>query len=89
MRVHKEVSEMPAMQIEAKRGRRKVFLAVLLLVGLATCLTACRGFFGQAPIAVLVVTPTTDEEVPVAGHVHVSHSNDPDGTITELRPRLR
>jgi len=52
------------------------------LVSLATCLTACRGFFGQAPIAVLVATPTTDQEVPVQVTFTISGSTDPDGTIT-------
>ncbi|MCK4600652.1 hypothetical protein KAU37_12700, partial [Candidatus Bipolaricaulota bacterium] len=49
-------------------GRRggKPLIAVLLLIGLMVGLTACRGFFGQAPIALLVVTaPADDQEVPV------------------------
>jgi len=48
------------------------------MVGLA----ACRGFFGQAPIALLVITtPADDQEVPVTGTFDISGSNDPDGTI--------
>jgi len=65
-------------------GRRggKPLIAVLLLIGLMVGLTACRGFFGQAPIALLVVTaPTDDQEVPVTVTFDISGSTDPDGTI--------
>jgi len=65
-------------------GRRggKPLIAVLLLIGLMVGLAACRGFFGQAPIALLVVTaPTDDQEVPVTVTFDISGSTDPDGTI--------
>jgi Tol biopolymer transport system component len=66
----------------ADRGPWKPLVAVLLLVSLTAGLTACRGFFGQAPIALLDVDPRTDEEVPVEVLFDISGSNDPDGTIT-------
>ncbi len=73
---------MPAMGSAADRGPWKPLVAVLLLVSLTAGLTACRGFFGQAPIALLDVDPRTDEEVPVEVLFDISGSNDPDGTIT-------
>ncbi|MCX6095440.1 MAG: PKD domain-containing protein [Candidatus Bipolaricaulota bacterium] len=73
---------MPAMESAADRGPWKPLVAVLLLVSLTAGLTACRGFFGQAPIALLDVNPRTDEEVPVEVLFDISGSNDPDGTIT-------
>jgi Tol biopolymer transport system component len=48
-------------------------------------LAACRGFFGQAPIALLIITaPADDQEVPVAVTFDMSGSNDPDGTIASF-----
>jgi Tol biopolymer transport system component len=44
-------------------------------------LAACRGFFGQAPIALLVKDAAGDQEVPVTITFDISGSNDPDGTI--------
>jgi len=44
-------------------------------------LAACRGFFGQAPIALLVTNAAGDQEVPITITFSVSGSNDPDGTI--------
>jgi len=73
---------MPAMESAADRGPWKPLVAVLLLVSLTAGFTACRGFFGQAPIALLDVDPRTDEEVPVEVLFDISGSNDPDGTIT-------
>lgn len=74
---------MPATGEMAARGRVKPLLTVLLLIGLLVGLTGCRGFFGQAPIALLVVTlPAADSEVPIEVTVDISASNDPDGTIT-------
>jgi len=73
---------MPAMGSAADRGPWKPLVAVLLLVSLTAGLTACRGFFGQAPIALLDANPRTDEEVPVEVLFDISGSNDPDGTIT-------
>jgi len=48
-----------------------------MTVGLA----ACRGFFGQAPIALLVTDTAGDQEVPITITFDISGSNDPDGTI--------
>jgi len=73
---------MPATRNTAARGNAKLLIAVLLLIGLMVGLAACRGFFGQAPIALLVVTaPTDDQEVPVTVTFDISGSTDPDGTI--------
>lgn len=68
---------------DASGGKRwKPLLAVLVVIGLMMGLAACRGFFGQAPIALLVVRPTDDEEVPVEITFDIAGSTDPDGTIT-------
>ncbi|MCK5247785.1 PD40 domain-containing protein, partial [Candidatus Bipolaricaulota bacterium] len=44
-------------------------------------LAACRGFFGQAPIALLVTDTAGDQEVPITITFDISGSTDPDGTI--------
>jgi Tol biopolymer transport system component len=44
-------------------------------------LAACRGFFGQAPIALLVIDAAGDQEVPITITFDISGSNDPDGTV--------
>jgi len=72
---------MPAKGNTATRGKRKVFITALLLIGLMVGLAACRGFFGQAPIALLTYTPPTDTEVPVTVTFDISASSDPDGAI--------
>ena len=73
---------MPATRSAARKNRLKHFIAVLLLLGLMVGLAACRGFFGQAPIALLVVTlPADTQQVPVTVTFDISGSNDPDGTI--------
>ncbi|MEA3238301.1 MAG: PKD domain-containing protein, partial [Candidatus Bipolaricaulota bacterium] len=72
---------MPATGNTATRGKRKVLITALLLIGLMVGLAACRGFFGQAPIAVLTYTPPTDTEVPVTITFDISGSSDPDGAI--------
>jgi Tol biopolymer transport system component len=73
---------MPATRDTAARGKGKLLITAFLLVGLMVGLAACRGFFGQAPIALLVITvPTDDQEVPVTVDFDISGSNDPDGTI--------
>ncbi len=54
-----------------------LLLAVLLGFGLA----ACRGFFGQAPIALLTFDTGGDAEVPVTISFDIGGSNDPDGVI--------
>ncbi len=59
-----------------------VWLTIALMLCLMVGLAACRGFFGQAPIALLVITtPADDQEVPVTVTLDISGSNDPDGTI--------
>ncbi|MEA3238667.1 MAG: PKD domain-containing protein, partial [Candidatus Bipolaricaulota bacterium] len=73
--------QMPATGNTATRGKRKVLITALLLIGLMVGLAACRGFFGQAPIALLTYAPITDEEVPVTVDFDISGSNDPDGNI--------
>jgi len=50
------------------------------MVGLA----ACRGFFGQAPIAILWIDNGGDTEAPVTVTFDISDSNDPDGTIASF-----
>ena len=72
---------MPATGNTATRGKRKVLITALLLIGLMVGLAACRGFFGQAPIALLTYTPPTDTEVPVTITFDISGSSDPDGAI--------
>ncbi len=70
---------MPAAGTRKKRIRY-LLIVMMALVTLAG-ISACRGFFGQAPIAVLVVKPTTDHEAPVTITFDISGSTDPDGTI--------
>ena len=72
---------MPATGNTATRGKRKILITALLLIGLMVGLAACRGFFGQAPLALLTYTPITDTEVPVTVTFDISQSNDPDGNI--------
>ncbi len=67
----------------AKAGPRNsrlaaaICLVTLMVMGLA----ACRGFFGQAPIALLVTDAAGDFEVPITITFDISGSTDPDGTI--------
>jgi PKD repeat protein len=57
-------------------------MVLLLLIGLSVGLSACRGFFGQPPIALLeILVPADDEEAPVTVTFDMSGSNDPDGVI--------
>ncbi len=74
---------MPATRITASRRGKRLLIAVLLLVGLMLGLAACRGFFGQAPIASLLfeIVPAGDTQVPVTVQFDISASTDPDGTI--------
>jgi len=60
---------------------RKKLLAGMLLLGLAIGLSACRGFFAQAPVAVLKYTPEGLYEAPITVTFDLSDSTDPDGTI--------
>ncbi len=77
---------MPAARNSTGRSRARPILAIglsiAIVLGLMLGLAACRGFFGQAPIALLVITaPIDDQEVPIAVTCDISGSNDPDGTI--------
>ncbi len=73
---------MPATGNKKRKYLLIAILALLMLVGVS----ACRGFFGQAPIAILVVhQPTNDNEVPVTITFDISSSNDPDGTISSYK----
>jgi len=72
---------MPATGNTATRGKIKVLITALLLIGLMVGLAACRGFFGQAPIALFTYTSPTDTEVPVTITFDISASSDPDGAI--------
>ncbi|MFC2082073.1 PKD domain-containing protein, partial [Candidatus Bipolaricaulota bacterium] len=65
----------------ARMGGGKLVAALLLVTALVIGLAACRGFFGQAPIALIVVDVGGDDEVPVTVGFDISGSNDPDGTI--------
>ena len=68
-------------------GNRKKRIKYLLIVMMALVtlagISACRGFFGQPPIAVLVIhrQPANDNEPPVKIVCNISGSTDPDGTI--------
>jgi PKD repeat protein len=59
---------------------RKV-LAGMLLLAVPLVLSACRGFFTQAPVAVLDYTPEGTFEAPITITFDLSGSQDPDGTI--------
>ncbi|MBU0595932.1 PKD domain-containing protein [Candidatus Bipolaricaulota bacterium] len=65
----------------AQMGSGKLVAALLLVTALVIGLAACRGFFGQAPIALIVVDIGGDDEVPVMVGFDISGSNDPDGTV--------
>jgi len=53
----------------------------MLLLGLAIGLSACRGFFTQAPVAVLDWAPKGTYEAPITITFDLSNSQDPDGEI--------
>ena len=61
---------------------RKKIVAGMLLLAVAIGLSACRGFFTQAPIAVLTWTPEGAYEAPITITFDLSGSHDPDGEIT-------
>jgi len=61
--------------------KRRLVTALLLVALLGAGLAACRGFFGQAPIALLTAGAGGDGEVPVTITFDISGSNDPDGVI--------
>ena len=82
--VPKEVYEMSALTRAASWGGGKQLTAFCLMAALAVGLVACRGFFGQAPIAFMVPDDGGDTEVPVTVTFDISASNDPDGTIASF-----
>jgi len=74
------------MSREKKRARGRmgrVGLTALLLGLLLVGLAACRGFFGQGPIPLLVIDNGGDTEIPVVVFFDISRSNDPDGVIAD------
>ncbi len=72
---------MSATRAEAGHRNRKLVAVICLLALMTMGLAACRGFFGQAPIALLVTDSAGDQEVPITYTFDISGSNDPDGTI--------
>ncbi len=68
----------------ARRRRGKLVTAVFLLGALLIGLSACRGFFGQGPIALMVIDNGGDTELPVVVWFDISGSNDPDGIIASF-----
>ena len=60
---------------------QRKLLAGMLLLGLAIGLSACRGFFTQAPVAVLDWAPKGTYEAPITITFDLSNSQDPDGEI--------
>jgi len=71
-------------RMAARRSARKLAIAVFLLGGLLIGLSACRGFFGQGPIALLEIDNGGDTELPVVVWFDISGSNDPDGVIASF-----
>jgi len=72
---------MSATRNVAGLSRGRLVAAILLVALLGAGLAACRGFFGQAPIALLVTDTGGDGEIPVTITFDISGSNDPDGVI--------
>ena len=68
----------------ARRSAGKLAIAVFLLGSLLIGLSACRGFFGQGPIALMVIDPHGDTELPVDVEFNISGSIDPDGVIASF-----
>ena len=66
------------------RCAARLATAALLLVTLLMGLSACRGFFGQGPIALMVIDTGGDTELPVVVWFDISGSNDPDGVIASF-----
>ncbi len=72
---------MPQKRLAARLCKPKRVAAVLVLGMLLLGLSACRGFFGQGPIALMVIDNGGDTELPVVVWFDISGSNDPDGLI--------
>jgi len=68
----------------ARASGGRLLILAFLLVAMAIGFGACRGFFGQAPIALLVAGDPGDTEVPVTITFDLSGSTDPDGTIASF-----
>jgi PKD repeat protein len=68
----------------ARRSAGKLAITVFLLGSLLIGLSACRGFFGQGPIALMVIDNGGDTELPVVVWFDISGSNDPDGVIASF-----
>jgi PKD repeat protein len=68
----------------ARRSAGKLAIAVFLLGSLLIGLSACRGFFGQGPIALMVIDNGGDTELPVVVWFDISGSIDPDGVIASF-----
>jgi Tol biopolymer transport system component len=68
----------------ARRSTGKLAIAVFLLGSLLVGLSACRGFFGQGPIALMVINSRGDTELPVVVEFDISGSIDPDGVIASF-----
>jgi len=68
----------------ARRSAGKLAIAVFLLGSLLIGLSACRGFFGQGPIALMVIDRGGDMEPPVDVEFDISGSRDPDGVIASF-----
>jgi hypothetical protein len=68
----------------ARRSAGKLAIAVFLLGSLLIGLSACRGFFGQGPIALMVIKNGGDTELPVVVEFDISGSIDPDGAIASF-----
>lgn len=68
----------------ARRSTGKLAITVFLLGSLLIGLSACRGFFGQGPIALMEIDNGGDTELPVVAWFDISGSNDPDGVIASF-----
>jgi PKD repeat protein len=68
----------------ARRSAGKLAIAVFLLGSLLIGLSACRGFFGQGPIALMEIDSGGDTELPVLVEFDISGSRDPDGVIASF-----
>jgi hypothetical protein len=68
----------------ARRSAGKLAIAVFLLGSLLVGLSACRGFFGQGPIALMVIPNGGGTEPPVVVWFDISGSRDPDGIIASF-----
>ena len=79
--IPKEVNEMSATRAKAGPRNWKLAAVICLLALMTMGLAACRGFFGQAPIALLMSNAAGDQEVPVTITFSITGSNDPDGMI--------